>query len=113
MKTMPFTAALIASLIALAAAQDSRVPQASLNREVNLRVSAQAEALGNTPQTEPNPTRVLQTLFILRRRFRFKCQRRQRSGQRVRCHRQHWRGRLCSFYCSQGQDLDSYGPVHR
>ncbi len=55
MKTMPFTAALIASLIALAAAQDSRVPQASLDREVHLRVSAQADVLGNTPKQSPTP----------------------------------------------------------
>src|SRR5580700_507197 len=54
-KKMLFAAALTAGLITIAAAQDSRLPQASLDREVNLPVPAQAEALGNPPHQDPTP----------------------------------------------------------
>jgi len=51
-KKMLFAAALIAALITLAAAQDSRVPQASLDREVDVRVPARAAVLGNPHRPE-------------------------------------------------------------
>src|SRR6202035_2603085 len=54
-KKMLFAAALTAGLITIAAAQDTRLPQASLDREVNLPGPAQAEALGNPPHQDPTP----------------------------------------------------------
>ncbi len=55
MKKMLFAAALIAALIPLAAAQDSRLPQASLDREVDVRVPARAAVLGNPPRQVEDP----------------------------------------------------------
>jgi hypothetical protein len=55
MKKMLFAAALIAALIPFAAAQDShRLPQASLDREVDVQVPARAAVLGN-PRAEESP----------------------------------------------------------
>jgi len=54
-KKMLFAAALIAALIPLAAAQDSRLPQASLDREVDVRVPARAAVLGNPPRQVLDP----------------------------------------------------------
>ena len=50
---MLFAAALLAALITVAAAQDSRLPQASLDREVDVRVPARAAVLGNPPHVAP------------------------------------------------------------
>jgi hypothetical protein len=52
---MLFAAALIAALIPFAVAQDSRAPQASLDREVDVRVPARAAVLGNPPHQTPGP----------------------------------------------------------
>jgi len=52
-KKMLFAAALIAALITLAAAEDVRAPQASLDREVDVRVPAQAAVLGHAPKVVP------------------------------------------------------------
>jgi hypothetical protein len=54
-KKMLFAAALIAALIPMAAAQDSRLPQASLDREVDVRVPARAAVLGNPRHVDPGP----------------------------------------------------------
>jgi len=54
-KKISFAAALIAALITVAAAQDSRMPQASLDREVDVRVPATAAVLGNPPHQTPGP----------------------------------------------------------
>ena len=54
-KKMLFAAALIAGLIPIAVAQDSRLPQASLDREVNLPLPAQATVPGNPPHQIPGP----------------------------------------------------------
>jgi len=55
-KKISFAAALIAALITVAAAQDSRMPQASLDREVDVRVPARAAVLGNPPRAQaPTP----------------------------------------------------------
>jgi len=57
MKKMLFAAALVAALIPFAAAQDShRLPQASLDREVDVQVPARAAVLGN-----PRPAQALAT----------------------------------------------------
>ena len=53
MKKMLFAAALIAALIPFAVAQDSRAPQASLDREVDVRVPARAAVLGNPRHVTP------------------------------------------------------------
>src|ERR1700693_4511105 len=56
MKATLLVSALAAVLMPVAAAQDNgRLPQASLDREVNLPVPAQAEALGNPPHQDPTP----------------------------------------------------------
>jgi len=56
MKKMLFAAALIAALIPFAVAQDShRLPQASLDREVDVQVPARAAVLGN-PRPQQAPT---------------------------------------------------------
>jgi hypothetical protein len=47
--------ALIAVLVPIALAQDSRLPQASLDRELDVHVPAQAEVLGHTPKQIPTP----------------------------------------------------------
>lgn len=47
--------ALIAVLIPIAAAQDSRLPQASLDRELDVQVPAQAQVPGNPPRQVPGP----------------------------------------------------------
>jgi len=54
MKKMLFATGLIAALIPIAVAQDSRLPQASLDREVNLPAPAQA-VLANPPHTTAGP----------------------------------------------------------
>jgi len=53
-KTMLFAAALTAALITIAAAQDSRVPQASLDREVNLQGPDRPSAC-SLPHQTPTP----------------------------------------------------------
>lgn len=56
MKKMLFAAALIAALIPLAVAQNnSRLPQASLDREVDVQVPARPAVLGNPPHVTPGP----------------------------------------------------------
>jgi hypothetical protein len=55
MKKMPFAAAFMAALISIAVAQDSRLPEASLDREVNLQVPRQTAVLGNPPHTNQIP----------------------------------------------------------
>jgi hypothetical protein len=50
-----FAAALIAALVPLTAGQDSRLPQASLDREVNLQVPAPAAVLGNRLHPSQTP----------------------------------------------------------
>jgi hypothetical protein len=63
-KKMLFAAALLAALITVAAAQDSRLPQASLDREVDVRVPARAAVLGNPPRVTPGaPTYCKPCLF--------------------------------------------------
>jgi len=63
-KKMLYAAALIAALITLAAAQDVRAPQASLDREVDVRVPARAAVLGHPPVIhEPNPKYCKPCLF--------------------------------------------------
>jgi hypothetical protein len=54
MKKMLFAAALVAALISVAAAEDShRLPQASLDREVDVQIPARAAVLGNPRAEEP------------------------------------------------------------
>jgi len=57
-KKLLIAAALMAALTTAAAAQNSRLPQASLDREVDVRVPARAAVLGNPPRqhapTEPS-----------------------------------------------------------
>jgi hypothetical protein len=56
MKKMLFAAALIAALIPFAAAQDShRLPQSSLDREVDVQVPARAAVLGNPHRADNTP----------------------------------------------------------
>jgi len=63
-KKMFFVVALITSLISVAAAQNSRLPEASLDREVNLQVPAEATVLGNpTHQTQTPPKYCRPCLF--------------------------------------------------
>ena len=50
-----FAVALIAALISMAAAQEGRLPQASLDREVDLQVPAVPAVLGNPPPVSPDP----------------------------------------------------------
>jgi hypothetical protein len=52
---MLFVVALTGLLIAIAVAQDGRLPEASLDREVNVRVPAQAEVLGNPRHAAQTP----------------------------------------------------------
>ena len=53
MRTMLFEAALTAALISIAVAQDNRLPEASLDREVNLQ--ARVAIPGNSPHRAPGP----------------------------------------------------------
>jgi len=54
MKKMLFAAALVAALISVAAAEDShRLPQANLDREVDVQIPARAAVLGNPRAEEP------------------------------------------------------------
>jgi hypothetical protein len=55
MKKMFLAVALLAAPIPFAVAQDSRLPQASLDREVNMRAPAQAGVHGNPPHTTQTP----------------------------------------------------------
>lgn len=56
MKKMLFAAALVAALISIAAAEDShRLPQANLDREVDVQVPARAAVLGNPHAAERTP----------------------------------------------------------
>jgi hypothetical protein len=55
MKRMLFAAAVMAALAPMAVAQDSRLPQASLDREVDLQLPAQAAALDNAPHRAQTP----------------------------------------------------------
>jgi hypothetical protein len=55
MKMILLPAAFIAALIPFASAQDSRLPQSSLDREMDVQLSARAAALGNPPHTTPTP----------------------------------------------------------
>jgi len=55
MKKMLFAAALIAALIPFATAEEHHLPQASLDREVDVRVPAQAAVLGNPRHTALDP----------------------------------------------------------
>jgi hypothetical protein len=55
MKNVLFAAALMAALIPIAAAQDSRLPEASLDREVNLQVPARTAVSRNTPRQSLMP----------------------------------------------------------
>jgi hypothetical protein len=54
-KKMLFAAALTAALMPLALAQDNRLPQASLDREVDVHVPSEAAVLGNLPHQSPAP----------------------------------------------------------
>jgi hypothetical protein len=55
MKKMLFAAALTAVLIPVSVAQDNGLPEASLDREVNLQVPARAAVPGNSPHRAPTP----------------------------------------------------------
>jgi len=64
MKKMVFAAALTAVMISIAAAQGSRLPEASLDREVNLQAGDGAALLGNpTHQTQTPPSYCKPCLF--------------------------------------------------
>jgi hypothetical protein len=54
-KKMLFAAALMAAMIPVAEAQDSRLPQASLDREVDVQVPTRAAVLGNPSHQDPGP----------------------------------------------------------
>jgi hypothetical protein len=53
MKKLIFAAALITALIPFAAAQEVRLPQASLDRDVDVQVPGRAAVLGNPPHQVP------------------------------------------------------------
>jgi hypothetical protein len=55
MKKMPLAAALVAALIPMAVGQDNRLPQASLDHEVDLQVPAQAAVFSNRPHQSRTP----------------------------------------------------------
>jgi len=55
MKRMLFAAAVMAALAPMAVAQNSRLPQASLDREVDLQLPARTAALGNAPHRAQTP----------------------------------------------------------
>ena len=67
MKVTLLVSALVAVLMPLAAARDNdRLPQASLDREINIPRAAGTVASGRLPATS-NPTELLQALLVLRR----------------------------------------------
>ena len=55
MKKMLFAAALMAALIPITEAQDSRLPEASLDREVYVQVPARTAVLDKPPHRAPTP----------------------------------------------------------
>jgi hypothetical protein len=55
MSKIRFAAAMMVGLISIAVAQDGRLPQASLDREVNLQVQAQTAVPGHPPRTNQTP----------------------------------------------------------
>src|SRR5580700_2329019 len=62
-KKMLFAAALTAGLITIAAAQDSRLPQASLDREINVPRAAGTAASDRPAQSQTPPTFCKPCLF--------------------------------------------------
>ncbi len=66
-KNILFAATLMAALIPIAAAQDSRLPQASLNREMDVQNARPSDGSRQPTPPRPRSTQLLQALLVLRR----------------------------------------------
>ena len=107
MKHTLLASALVAVLFSYAAAQDLSAPKASLDPE-----PARSSNLASPSQKVPGPPSFCKPCLFYAGDFVSNASDANGLANEKDCHREQWRGYVCSPRCSQEQGMECHRPVH-